>query len=108
MKAMGIKVALDDFGTGFSSLNILCTIPIDTLKIDRQFIFDIQKSLPNQAVVQAVSECARTLNIQVCTEGIENEEMIRFLKRYPVYSYQGYFFSKPIPMEDFWAKYCVG
>lgn len=108
MKEMGIKVALDDFGTGFSSLNILCTIPIDTLKIDRQFIMDIQKSLPNQAVVQAVSECAKTLNIHVCTEGIENEEMIQFLKRYPVYSYQGYYYSKPIPMNDFWEKYCVG
>ncbi|MGN0167824.1 MAG: EAL domain-containing protein [Acetatifactor sp.] len=105
MKAMGIRVALDDFGTGFSSLNLLCTIPIDTLKIDRQFIMDIQEKPTNQAVVQAVSECAKNLNIKVCTEGIENKEMIAFLKRYPVDSYQGFYYSRPIPMKDFLFKY---
>lgn len=108
MKEMGIKVALDDFGTGFSSLNLLCTIPIDTLKIDRQFIMDIQEKPANQAVVQAVSECARSLDIKVCTEGVENREMIVFLKRYPVDSYQGFYYSRPIPMEDFLEKYAAG
>ena len=104
---MGIKVALDDFGTGFSSLNLLCTIPIDTLKIDRLFILDIQESRANQAVVEAISECARKLNIHICTEGVENREMIVFLKRYPVYSYQGYYYSKPIPINNFKNKYKV-
>lgn len=105
MKSMGIKVALDDFGTGFSSLNILGVIPIDTLKIDRQFINNIQETQANQAIVQAVSECAKMLDIHVCTEGIETEEMIDFLKRYYVYSYQGYYFSRPIPIDDFVTKY---
>ena len=107
LKSMGIKVALDDFGTGFSSLNLLCTIPIDTLKIDRLFILDIQESRANQAVVEAISECARKLNIHICTEGVENREMIVFLKRYPVYSYQGYYYSKPIPINNFKNKYKV-
>lgn len=107
LKSLDIKIALDDFGTGFSSLNLLSNLPIDTLKIDRGFIADIMNNYANQVIVESVSNCANKLNIGVCMEGIETREMIEFVKQYPIYSYQGYFFSKPIPRNDFMGKYLV-
>ena len=103
LKRQGIKVAIDDFGTGFASLDLLAKIPVDTLKIDRGFIFNIQKNFASQAIVKAVTECAREMKIKVCMEGLEERDMIDFVKKYPVHSYQGYYFSKPIIMERFMA-----
>lgn len=101
LKKQGIKVAIDDFGTGFASLDLLAKIPVDTLKIDRGFIFNIQKNFASQAIVKAVTECAKEMKIKVCMEGLEEREMIDFVKKYSVHSYQGYYFSKPIIMEQF-------
>lgn len=105
LKNLGVKIAVDDFGTGFSSLNLLSEIPVDTLKIDRGFVWDIETNRANQAIVKAVTGCAEDLEVHVCLEGLENREMIDFVKQYAVYSYQGYYFSKPIPMESFMEKY---
>lgn len=105
LQSLGIKIALDDFGTGFSSLNLLSELPIDTLKIDRGFLMGIEDNIANQAVVKAVTECADNLDIRVCMEGIENRELINFVKKYAVYSYQGYYYSRPIRMEQFLEKY---
>lgn len=102
---MGIKIAIDDFGTGFSSLNLLGEIPVDTLKINRGFVYDIQKNHTNQAIVKAVTGCASDLAVHVCLEGLEDRQMIDFVKRYDVYSYQGYYFSKPVTMERLKEKY---
>ena len=101
LKKQGIKVAIDDFGTGFASLELLTKIPVDTVKIDRGFIFNIQKNIASQAIVKAVTECAKEMRIKVCMEGLEERDMIDFVKKYPVHSYQGYYFSKPIIMERF-------
>ena len=105
LKSLGIKIAIDDFGTGFSSLNLLSELSVDTLKIDRGFVFDIQTNIANQAIVKAVTGCASDLNVNVCLEGLEDRQMIDFVKRYAVYSYQGYHFSRPITMEQFVEKY---
>lgn len=105
LRQMGIKIAIDDFGTGFSSLNLLSELEIDTLKIDRGFIWDIKTNRSNQAIVKAVTECADDLEVHVCLEGLEDREMIDFVKQYSVYSYQGYHFSKPISMDAFKEKY---
>lgn len=105
LKELGIKIAIDDFGTGFSSLNLLSDLPIDTLKIDRGFVWDIQTNYSNQAIVKAVTGCAEDLNVHVCMEGLEDQAMIDFVKRYDVYSYQGFHFSRPITMEQFEEKY---
>lgn len=106
LKELGIKIAVDDFGTGFSSLNLLSEIPVDTLKIDRGFVWDIETNRANQAIVKAVTGCAEDLDVHVCLEGLENREMIDFVKQYAVYSYQGYYFSRPIPMKTFVERYC--
>lgn len=108
LREMGIRIAIDDFGTGFSSLELLGDLHVDTLKIDRGFIRDIQTNLTHQAIVRAVTECAQDLSVHVCMEGLEDREMIDFVKQYGVYSYQGYYFAKPMPMEQFIGKYSIG
>ena len=105
LKILGISIAIDDFGTGFSSLNLLGEIPVDMLKIDRGFIFDIMTNKANQMIVKAVTTCADDLDINVCVEGLEDQSMIDFMKAYHTHSYQGYFFSRPISMENFTEKY---
>ena len=105
MKKHGIKFALDDFGTGFSSLNLLSEIAVDTLKIDRGFIFDIQENAANQAIVKAVTNCANELKIHVCAEGIEDKVLADFVKKYGVHSFQGYYYSKPAVYPEFAEKY---
>ena len=106
LKELGIKIAIDDFGTGFSSLELLSELNVDTLKIDRSFMMDIPTNNSNQAIVKAVTSCATDLDINVCLEGLEGREIIDFVKKYAVYSYQGYYFSRPIPIEMFKEKYC--
>lgn len=107
LKAEGIKVALDDFGTGFSSLNLLTNLPVDLIKIDREFIKDITENIANQSVIKAITQCANELGIKVCLEGIENRILIDFLRQYNADSYQGYYYSKPIEMESFLQKYAA-
>lgn len=102
---MGIKIAIDDFGTGFSSLDILFGLMVDTMKFDRTFTIDIESNREKQAVIRNMSELAKDLNINVCLEGMETRDMIDFTKKYAIHSYQGYYFSKPIPMEEFIDKY---
>lgn len=105
LKAKGIKIAIDDFGIGFSSLNLLSALPINILKIDKDFIRDIKTNATNQAIVEALASCAKKLDVQVCLEGIEDRELIEFVKQYEIHSYQGYYFSKPITIEKFRDKY---
>ena len=105
LKSLGIRIAIDDFGTGFSSLNLLGELPIDVLKIDRGFVNDIETNQADQAIVKAVTGCADDLNVHVCLEGLEDRNMIDFVKRYSVYSYQGFYFSRPIRIKEFVEKY---
>lgn len=105
LKALGVQVAIDDFGTGFSSLTLLKDLPVDTLKIDREFIMGIEQKFENQAIVESIIQCANTLGVKVCVEGIENQKLIEFMKKYGVHSYQGYYYSKPVEIEEFLQKY---
>ena len=100
-RSYGIIVALDDFGTGHSSLELLCEFPLDCLKIDRGFVRDIEVNRAAQVVVDSIVQCANGLGMQVCVEGIENEELRDFIRQYSAYSHQGYLYSKPIRMEQF-------
>ncbi len=100
----GIKIALDDFGTGFSSLGVLRTLPIDTVKIDREFVKDIEKSTSDQNTVKFISSLAGAFSAEVCVEGVETAQMRDFLRKYGIKSFQGYYYSKPIPMEEFIKK----
>jgi len=100
----GIKIALDDFGTGFSSLGVLRELPIDTVKIDREFVKNIEKSTSDQHTVKFISSLADAFSAEVCVEGVETAQMRDYLLRYRVSSLQGYYYSKPIPLDEFIIK----
>ncbi|WP_294490915.1 GGDEF and EAL domain-containing protein [uncultured Ruminococcus sp.] len=105
LKSLGIKIAIDDFGTGFSSLNLLSDLPVETLKFDRGFTKDIMTNTANQAIIKAISNCASELHVHVCLEGMESREMIEFVRQYCIYSFQGYYFSRPVVMGQFMQMY---
>lgn len=98
---MGIKVALDDFGTGVSSLNLLLELPVDTLKIDRQFVKDITEDKAEQMIVGTIAYCAEQMELDICVEGVETTEMKNFLKQYRIRKHQGYLYSKPVVYDKF-------
>ncbi|MDE6835325.1 MAG: GGDEF and EAL domain-containing protein [Ruminococcus sp.] len=103
-KEHGIKIALDDFGTGFSSLGILRNLPIDTVKIDREFVKDIENSQSDQSTVQFISTLADAFKAEVCVEGVETSDMRDFLRQYGIKSFQGYYYSRPVPADEIISK----
>ena len=100
----GIKIALDDFGTGFSSIDILRRLHIDTVKIDREFVRNIEKSKSDQNTIKFISSLADSFKAEICVEGIETANMRDFLRHYDITSFQGYYYSKPITAEEFIKK----
>ena len=105
IKALGVKVALDDFGTGYSSLNHIREMPIDIIKIDRCFIIDLGKDNFSDAFVKMVTELASAIGVTTCVEGVELEEQVRILKNMNVQLIQGFYFGKPVRVEEFETKY---
>ena len=105
LRKHGIKVALDDFGTGFSSIGVLRELPVTTVKIDRSFVMNIEKNDSDQNTVRFISELADSFSSSVTAEGIETPEMREFLLRFKIKSLQGFYYSKPLPMDEFMDKY---
>lgn len=98
-RALGITLAIDDFGTGYSSMSYLKNLPIDTLKIDRSFINDIGVDASDAAITVAIITLANELNMSVLAEGVETQEQMEFLEQHGCRAYQGYFYSKPLPLD---------
>ncbi|MCW6512428.1 putative bifunctional diguanylate cyclase/phosphodiesterase [Lichenifustis flavocetrariae] len=96
LKAIGIKLAVDDFGTGYSSLAYLKRLPLDVLKIDRSFIKGIAENAEDKAIVQAILLLAKSLNLEVTAEGIENAEQAAMLNSWQCERGQGYYFARPM------------
>lgn len=105
LRKHGIKVAIDDFGTGFSSIGVLRELPVTTVKIDRSFVMNIEKNNSDQNTVRFISELADSFSSSVTAEGIETPEMREFLLRFKIKSLQGFYYSKPLPMDEFMDKY---
>ena len=103
LKDHGVRFSIDDFGTGYSSLAYIKQLPIDTLKIDRSFIQDCLTDNNDKAIVRAIISMAKSLELGIVAEGVETREQLNFLKMMNCPSYQGYYFSRPIPEDEFIA-----
>ena len=97
LRSLGVKLAIDDFGAGYSSLSYLKRFPVDTLKIDRQFVQNLPNS-EDEAIVRAVVSMAQTMKQGVVAEGVETLEQIKLLRDWGADVGQGYYFSKPVPV----------
>jgi len=104
IRAMGIKISIDDFGTGFSSLSYLAKLPVDTLKIDRSFVIEMDAP-EGLALVSTIITLAHSLKLKVVAEGVENKQQFRQLLSLGCDEMQGYLFSKPVPAEIFETKF---
>jgi EAL domain-containing protein (putative c-di-GMP-specific phosphodiesterase class I) len=101
LRASGVRLAIDDFGTGYSSLSYLKKFPINTLKIDQSFIREITATPDETNIVSAVIAMGRSLKLLVVAEGVETEDEMVFLQAHECEEAQGYYFSKPLPPQQF-------
>ena len=108
LKSRGILIALDDFGTGFSSVGIVKELPFDIIKIDRGFVRQIEESGSDRELIKHFSGLASLFGAKVCVEGIETAGMRDIIRDYGIHSFQGYFYSKPLPIEELLDKIKCG
>ena len=103
LKELGFKIMMDDFGSGYSSLNMLRNAPVDTLKIDRFFLDEIMSTDRGKIIVEASVRMAKQLGLNVIAEGVETQEQLDFLASIDCDIVQGYYYSRPVPVEEFEA-----
>ena len=104
LRNKGFRIEMDDFGSGYSSLNMLATIPVDILKLDMKFVQNMLKDEKSLKLVKLIMDIATFLHIPVVAEGVEEENQMKLLKEMGCSIIQGYYFSKPVPPEEF-AKF---
>lgn len=101
LRELGVRFSLDDFGTGYSSFSYLTQLPLDQLKIDRSFVRNIGVKTNDAIIVQTIIGMAHNLGIEVIAEGVETEVQRSFLEEHGCPRWQGYLFSKPVPINEF-------
>ncbi|HNX25520.1 MAG TPA: EAL domain-containing protein [Spirochaetota bacterium] len=105
LKESGFKIAIDDFGKGFSSLSYLAELPIDILKIDMAFVESVPGDPKKEAIANHIMELAHSLGLKVVAEGFERREQFEFFKKLGCDNFQGYYFSRPLPLDELLLKY---
>jgi diguanylate cyclase (GGDEF)-like protein len=100
IQSRGVRLAIDDFGTGYSSMSLMKQFPIDTIKIDRSFVRDLENSSQDRAIAKAIISMGKALGLTVVAEGVETAEQDAFLRGHECDELQGYLFSRPIPAES--------
>ena len=103
LKEIGVQFSLDDFGTGYSSLQYLKRLPLDQIKIDQSFVREITTNNSDRAIVRTIIAMAKSLGMNVIAEGVETEEQRQLLLNKGCTHYQGYLYSKPVPIGQFEA-----
>jgi sensor c-di-GMP phosphodiesterase-like protein len=101
----GFSFSIDDFGTGYSSLSYLHAYPVNELKIDKSFV-DRMLDKAGLSIVETIISLAKNLGMQVVAEGVENENQVKLLRERDIDIFQGFFYSKPIPLQEYlvWHK----
>jgi diguanylate cyclase (GGDEF)-like protein len=105
LKKLGIRFSMDDFGTGYSSLSYLNRLPLDEIKIDRAFVNAIDREEGDRAMVATILNMAKVLKLNVVAEGVETATQLDFLLHHGCQCFQGYYYSKPLPGDQFVAFY---
>ncbi len=100
LKEIGVKLSVDDFGTGYSSMNYLKIFPLDTLKIDRSFVMELETDSNDQAIVRAIVAMSKGLGLSTIAEGVETDQQRNLLSRIGCDLMQGYLYSRPVPCEE--------
>ena len=101
LKAMGITCSIDDFGTGYSSLTYLKRIPVEMIKIDREFVTNLHNDSEARSIAQLIISLGKTLGREILAEGVETKEELECLINLGCYKFQGYYFAKPMPFNEF-------
>ena len=101
LRELGFEIEMDDFGSGYSSLNMLSDMPIDVLKMDMRFVRNIEKSETDRRLVALILDIARYLGVRVVAGGVETEGQLDLLRSSGCELVQGYYFSRPLPPEEF-------
>ncbi|MDB5972012.1 MAG: diguanylate cyclase [Hydrocarboniphaga sp.] len=100
LKNMGVRIAIDDFGIGYSSLSTLKQFPLDTIKIDRSFIRDVDSVAEDKDLTEAIIAMGRTLSLTVVAQGVETKEQADYLRQNACDEFQGFYFNKPVPADQ--------
>jgi EAL domain-containing protein (putative c-di-GMP-specific phosphodiesterase class I) len=104
LRAAGFYVEMDDFGNGYSSISMLKDIDLDAVKLDMSFLEKTQHTERAQKILQVMIQLIRDFHMTIIAEGVETKEQIEYLGRLGCDLFQGYYFSKPIPVEEFEKK----
>jgi EAL domain-containing protein (putative c-di-GMP-specific phosphodiesterase class I) len=105
---LGVRLSIDDFGTGYSSLQYLKRLHLDRIKIDQSFVRDVPADSSSATIVQTIIIMAHNLGLGIIAEGVETETELQFLRENGCYTYQGYYFSRPLPRDEYFRYLRAG